>query len=203
MIGATIATMVFGPAGIAVARDCPLTDPTCLLDVVQDPVDDVRDIADETIRDAEDHVDGIVDTVDTTLDGLTRGIDQPPGDGGGGEGPGGSRRGWRSTTMDAALAHGSRHATGPVAGPSVLAREGGTTTLIGTATSRYVDTLTAHATGRRPSATSLREAATGIALSLLIALAAVVLFMPIQARLDRRDPRLALAPVTADVVTFV
>jgi hypothetical protein len=48
----------------------------------------------------------------------------------------------------------------------------------------------------------LPEAAAGIAISLLIVLGAVLLFMTIQARLDRRDPKLALAPVTADVVTF-
>jgi hypothetical protein len=51
-------------------------------------------------------------------------------------------------------------------------------------------------------ATRLRQAATGIALPLLIMLGVVLLFTAIQGRLDRRDPKLALAPMTADVVTF-
>ena len=84
----------------------------------------------------------------------------------------------------------------------MLTREGGTLTLIGTATNGHADASPADATDQRSPGTRLREAAVGIAISLLIVLGALLLFMTIQARLDRRDPKLALAPVTADVVTF-
>jgi hypothetical protein len=84
----------------------------------------------------------------------------------------------------------------------VLTRQGRTLTQIGTAINGHDAAGPADATDQRPGATGLPEAAAGIAISLLIVLGAVLLFMTIQARLDRRDPKLALAPVTADVVTF-
>jgi hypothetical protein len=49
---------------------------------------------------------------------------------------------------------------------------------------------------------ALREAAIGIALPLVVVLLLLFAFTAIQDRLDRRDPKLALAPLATDVLRF-
>jgi hypothetical protein len=125
---------------------------------------------------------------------------QPPGeehgDGSGGHNGGGTKHNGGGS------AGGSVPRIGSSAGPSVLLREGGTASLLGTAkVDRSIPDSTDTSHGR-DVATRLREAATGIALSLLVVLAAVLLFTAVQVRLDRREPKLALAPVTSDVLIF-
>jgi hypothetical protein len=189
--GAVSATMLLVPAAVATAADCPITDLSCL----QNQLDDAQQTVDDTVSGAEDTAATVVDTVVSTVGGVTDPVGQPPGrDGpgahhGGGVGhhPGGSATG---------------HVRPSGSGPTVLTREGGTVTQIGTAINGEADASPADPTDQNPAATGLGEAAAGIAISLLIVLGAVLLFMTIQARLDRRDPKLALAPVTADVVTF-
>jgi hypothetical protein len=186
MAGAATATMLLGPAGAATAADCPITDLSCL----QSQLDDVQQTVDDTVGGAKDDVAGVVDTVTSTVGGLTDPIVQPPG----GDGPGAHHGG--------GVSHHPGGPAGSATGPTVLTREGGTLTQIGTAINGQADVSPADTTDQRSAGTRLREAAAGIAISLLIVLGAVLLFMTIQARLDRRDPKLALAPVTADVVTF-
>lgn len=207
-VGAAAALTLFGPAGAALAQDCPLTDPTCVV-VVQDPIDDVTEVVQDTADTAEGEVATAVDTVETTLNELRDAVDQPPGgdpgdgstggdpdDGSTGhEGPGTNHDGGRS-------ASGSRRSVGSAAGLSSQAREGGTLTVIGTAASGRAEPAPADPAPQPPRAGRIAAVAAGIAVSLLIVLGAVLLFMALQARLDRRDPKLALAPVTADVVTF-
>jgi hypothetical protein len=193
MAGAATATMLLGPAGAATAADCPITDLSCL----QNQRDDVQQTVDDTVGGAKDDVAGVVDTVTSTVGGLTDPIVQPPG----GDGPGAHHGGGVSHHPGgSATGHGG--SAGSATGPTVLTREGGTLTQIGTAINGQADVSPAGPTDQRSAGTRLREAAAGIAISLLIVLGAVLLFMTIQARLDRRDPKLALAPVTADVVTF-
>jgi hypothetical protein len=193
MAGAATATMLLGPAGAATAADCPITDLSCL----QNQRDDVQQTVDDTVGAAKDDVAGVVDTVTSTVGGLTDPIVQPPG----GDGPGAHHGGGVSHHPGgSATGHGG--SAGSATGPTVLTREGGTLTQIGTAINGQADVSPADTTDQRSAGTRLREAAAGIAISLLIVLGAVLLFMTIQARLDRRDPKLALAPVTADVVTF-
>jgi hypothetical protein len=189
MAGAATATMLLGPAGAATAADCPITDLSCL----QNQPDNIQQTVDDTVGGAKDDVAGVVDTVTSTVGGLTDPIVQPPG----GDGPGAHHGGGVSHHPG-----GSSTGHGGAAGPPVLTREGGTLTQIGTAINGQADADPADATDQRPAGTRLGEAAAGIAISLLIVLGAVLLFMTIQTRLDRRDPKLALAPVTADVVTF-
>ena len=207
VVGAASATMLFGPAGIASAGDCPITDLTCTSDVVADLQQTGDQTVEETIRTAEDDLAAVADTATSTLDGLTDTVGQPPG----GDEPGGDdgHDGGGANHDPAGSTNGHVRHPGPAAGPdaqlrgpSVQVREGGTITAIGTATNGHADPSDADAIDQRPGPIGLREAATGIALSLLIVAGAVLLFMAIQARLDRRDPKLALAPVTADVVTF-
>jgi hypothetical protein len=187
--GAASATMLLGPAGVATAADCPITDPSCL----QSQLDDVQQTVDDTVGGAQDDLATVVDTVVATADGLPDPVGQPPG----GEGPGAHHDGGVGH-------HAAGHVppSGSATGPTVLTREGGTLTQIGTAINGRADARPADPTDRRPGRTGLSEAAAGIALSLVLVLGGVFLFMTIQARLDRRDPKLALAPVNADVVTF-
>ena len=207
VVGAASATMLFGPAGMATAGDCPITDLTCTSDVVGDLQQTVDQTVEETIRTAEDDLAAVADTATSTLDGLTDTVGQPPG----GDEPGGDdgHDGGGPNHDPAGSTNGHVRHSGPAAGPevpirdpSVQIREGGTITAIGTATTGHADPSDAESADQRPGTVGLREAATGIALSLLVVAGAVLLFMAIQARLDRRDPKLALAPVSADVVTF-
>ncbi len=205
--GAASATMLFGPAAMATAGECPLTDLTCASDVVGDFRQTEDQTVEGTIRTAEDDLAAVAETATSTLDGLTDTVGQPPGDEepGGDDGhDGGGPNHDPAGSTDGHVRHPGS-AAGPavqIRGPGVQIREGGTITAIGTATTGLADPGDADSTDQRPAPIGLREAATGIALSLLIVAGAVLLFMAIQARLDRRDPKLALAPVTADVVNF-
>jgi hypothetical protein len=190
--------MLLGPAGLATAADCPVTDLSC----VQDQLNDVPQSVDDTVNGAKDDAASAVDTVVDTIGGLTDPIDLPPGGGGpGGGGPGAHHGGGAGHHLGGAT-NGHHHPSGSTSGTTVLTREGGTVTQIGTATNGHAGARPADATDQRSGVTGLPEAAAGIAISLLIVLGGVLLFTTIQARLDRRDPKLALAPVTADVVTF-
>jgi hypothetical protein len=192
--GAATATMLLGPAGVATAADCAVTDLSCL----QNQLDDAQQNVDDTVSGAKDDAAGLVDTVTTTVGDLTDPVAQPPG---GGDGPGAHHGGGAGHHLGGST-NGHRHPSGSTTGTTVLTREGGTVIQIGSATNGHADANPADATDQRSPGTRLREAAVGIAISLLIVLGALLLFMTIQARLDRRDPKLALAPVTADVVTF-
>lgn len=208
VVGAASA-MLLGPAGVATAGDCPITDLdlTCASDVVDDLQQTVNQTVEETIRTAEDDLATVAETAASTLDGLTDTVGQPPADGDPGGDDGHDGAGPDHDPAGSTNGH-ARHpgsAADPDAqllGPRVQIREGGTLTAIGTATTGHADPSDAGPADQGPGPVGLREAATGIALSLLVVAGAVLLFMAIQARLDRRDPKLALAPVTADVVTF-
>jgi hypothetical protein len=195
--GAASATMLLGPARVAMAQECPITDPSCL----QDTVGGVQGSVGGVVDGAKDEGATVVDTVEDTVGGLTDTVGvpppggDPPGDPGG---PGGHHGG--GSHQGGGNSGGTVRPPGSV-GSSVQAREGGALVQIGTAINGKADAGSTGPTVQR-HATTFREAATGIALSLLVVLGAVLLFMTIQGRLDRRDPKLALAPVTADVVTF-
>jgi hypothetical protein len=194
--GTASMTMLFGPAGVATAQDCPITDPSC----AQNVGGTLEQTVDDSIHNTEDGVSTAVDTVGSTLDGLTDTVDPPPGEGGSGGHDGG---GSASNHGGGGPAKGSDRSSGS-ARPGVQTHTGGTLVEIDTAIDgrAVADASSADPADQRPGTIGLREAAAGIAFSLLIVLGAVLLFMTIQARLDRRDPKLALAPVTADVVTF-
>jgi hypothetical protein len=196
--GAASVTILFGPAGVATAEDCPITDLTC---AAQDVGGTHEHTVDGSLHNAEDGVSTAVDTVGSTLGGLTDTVGQPPGRGGGGGS--GDNDGGGANHHGGGSANGSNRSSGS-ARPGVQTHAGGTLVEIATAIDgqAVADASSADTADQRPGTIGLPEAAAGIALSLLIVLGAVLLFMTIQARLDRRDPKLALAPVTADVVTF-
>jgi hypothetical protein len=194
VIGAGAATMLLGSAAVAMAADCPIADLSCL----QNQLGDAQQTVDDTVGGAKDDVAGVVDTVTSTVRDLTHPIVQPPG---GGDGPGAHQGGGAGHHLGGP-ANRHRDPSGATTGTTVLIREGGTVVQIGTATNGHADASPDDATDQRSPGTRMREAAVGIAISLLVVLGALLMFMTIQARLDRRDPKLALAPVTADVLTF-
>jgi hypothetical protein len=52
------------------------------------------------------------------------------------------------------------------------------------------------------TAARIRAVATGIAVALLVIVGGALAFVALQNRVDRRDPKLLLAPVTEELVTF-
>jgi hypothetical protein len=215
-----LATLALAAAGHHSAHAaCPTLDVACQLDEaisageglvddvsdpVDTPVDDVSDPVDTPVDDTTDPiVDPIVDdALDRVHDLLGGGpVDLPdPLDGGdGGNHRGGPPVGEEPPGTQSPADPGGRSVfggrspdgaglTGP-AGPTISAASG-------TAPPANAD---------RTSGNRFGEALGGVARSLAIVLALfglAVAFVTIQDRLDRSDPRLALAPVESDVVGF-
>ncbi|MEO8293718.1 MAG: hypothetical protein ABI635_11360 [Actinomycetota bacterium] len=196
-----VALMVFAPVSPAVAQDCAATDLTCALSTVDDPVPTVEGSVTDLTDSAQQDVSQAVEDVKGTLDGLTGSGEDPPDGGGGSGGGGGGGGGAGSGDHSAGSSPGDARAPSLLGGPNVATREGGTFTLLGAATDPSAVAAVTSAT-TAGAARRIREATTGITLSLLMVLAALLLFTALQDRLDRREPRLALAPVTGDFVTF-
>jgi hypothetical protein len=190
--GSALTLLVLGPAGSALADPCPLTDPLCVVDTVEDTVD-------QTVDTTKDKVDKTVETVQKTVKDLTDPAGEEPGGGGGGGGNdegddevggGGPGHGPKDQVSVAAPTVGVPSAA---AGETVLVTE----TSLPLVPSEQVTPILA-----RGLPAALREVAVGLALPLLVLLAIVVGFTMIQNRLDRRDPKLALAPLAEDVLRF-
>jgi hypothetical protein len=204
-----LSTLAIAFAGVSFAHaTCPPQDIVCLGEetagtgqgVVNDtigPVDTPGDDMVAPVTDAVDPVTGdVVDRVKDLLDGA--GVDPPDPIGGGGGGGGTHHppgEGHRGTSNPAA-----RHREaidGRILGG--LGLHGS----IGSAPSDPVPSVV-----RDPDFASrdrFEAALEGVARSLAIVLALFGLavgFVAIQDRLDRNDPRLALAPVESDIVEF-
>ncbi len=206
----TIAIVATGAATAHAA--CPVLDPVC---VVEEAVDDGASLVDDTVGGIETPVDDVLDpleeVVDPVVDTIFGTVDdvigggggeqpEPPGggtgNGGGGEpgvhvggpepsGPGGPDRG--PVDVAGPRIH-ERPQLGRVIGPVVVLHP------------------VADATGSPVEGSGRVGAAIGaVARSLVIVLAlfgSTLAFAAIQDRLDRNDPRLSLAPIRSDVVTF-
>jgi hypothetical protein len=183
--GSAFAFALLGPAGTARAADgCPLTDPSCVVSA-----------ADQTAQGGVGEVQG---TVNKTLNDLLGPSGGGPGDGGdGGRGSGGGRsEGGRGTTRSRTPGTGSGIAT-PIhttGGP-----HGEATTLHATTDGPGGRAADAHTVG---IVRALGEAAVGVAVPILLLLGLAITFTAIQNRLDRRDPKLKLAPLGPDVLRF-
>ncbi|HEV8564293.1 MAG TPA: hypothetical protein VGR41_05230 [Actinomycetota bacterium] len=191
--GSGLLLLVLGPVGFASADPCPLLDPMCVIEGVEETVD-------QTVDTAKDHANTTVDTVRKTAKDLTDpGDDDPGGGGGGGGGDDGGGNGHGPKPRDSS----SRPTRSPVLGlPAV-----------GSGSSLVIATVSETTSTERPRdedslaiarglPAALREAAVGLALPLLLVIGIVVGFTTIQNRLDRRDPKLALAPLAVDVLRF-
>ena len=180
------------PAG---ADECPPIAPTCVVDTVDDVVDDTTDTVDDVVDYTTDTVDGVTDTAEDVVGEIVTTVDDTVGDpsddpgpqegGGGGTGSGGGRddaeprarpRG-RAVPVDLPTSSVVLPEAGLVANPGP-ARSGGPATGTGSAT-----------------------LATGLAL-LSFLLAVVIGFVSFQHVLDRGDPKLAPETLAADLVPF-
>jgi hypothetical protein len=204
-----LATLALAATGHPSAHAaCPTLDVACQLDEAisagEGLVDDVSDPVDTPVDDTtEPIVDPIVDdAIDRVHDLLGGGpVDLPdPVDGGdGGNHGGGPPVGKEPPGTQSPADPGGRSVfggrspdgaglTGPV-GPTISAASG----------------IAPPASADRTSGNRFGQALGGVARSLAIVLALfglAVAFVTIQDRLDRSDPRLALAPVESDVVGF-
>ena len=187
-IGAVLlAGGLLGPSVPAAADEaCADLDVTC-------EVTSVLDDAEDVIGDTTDEVTGTVEG----LVGEVEGIVNPPGDpgpGGGGDGgdPGGrgDEDGHRGGT---GRPHGRRADVAPGPRPPVSP----VTAPLGGAPGPIPPNLTAG----DPIAATVGAAAKGL-LALVVGSAIAAAFATIQQRIDRGDPKLALAPTTSDVVEF-
>jgi hypothetical protein len=190
--------LVAAPLALA---DCPVTDPGCVSNNVSDvnpppvpsvpPLDDVKDKADDVVKQAKDAVGGVSDAVDGLLHpggGGDGGGGTPPGGGPGGKGAPGAGGGSQGPAgspgslrfRDGPLPPGNLSpstpaspTSGPKEPPDLLGRIGGIAA----------------------------EAARHLGFPLALALV-VVAFVMMQNYLDRKDPKLALAPILPEVMKF-
>ena len=217
-----IAGLMVGSAFVlmsAPAMACPVTDLSCLPETTADPVtaiagtttsavDQATTTVDDTAAAVTDQANKAVDTVTDTVKGIVEQtpdpidptgilpdvlgstVTDPSGPGatkaGGGNSTGTDPGGVKSRTIGAAGPLG--FGRGPVFGPVAAAP----------ISSTPVASLTIPRQGLFDRIGSLAEE-----LGFPLALAVIVLlFVAIQNRIDRKDPKLALAPVAPDLLRF-
>jgi hypothetical protein len=205
----SLSTVAVAAAGASVAHAaCPPLDLVCLGEetvdtgrgVVDDTVGPIDTPGDETTAPVTDMTDPVLSEIQDRLDEILGevGVDPPdpigPGGGGGAHPPG---PGVGDSSNHAPRNDGAVHRRNPGLGP-------------------HTSTATFASSPQAPAGTVLRDpdptagdrfgaALEGVARSLAIVLALFGLavgFVAIQDRLDRNDPRLALAPVESDIVEF-
>jgi hypothetical protein len=200
------------PVGVATpASACALLEPGCVVGGVVDAVEEgtggVGDTVDETAGTVEETADDVVAAVDDATGGAIGGLvgDAPPevpdpDDPSPGDGPQGrddprpgdgrdDRRGTGATTRRESLAGAAAPGPRRSTGPSIDTVE--------------ADSVAPQAPPRLPVRLGPALAAALPSLAALAVLFALTLaFVAIQDRIDRRDPRLALAPTGPRVVPF-
>jgi hypothetical protein len=203
-----LVTMLMVLGASAARADCPPTDPSCATGVADDAQQKVNDgaadpngTADDAVRQAQDTAGGAVGRVTDTVDGILN----PPGDEGGGPGGGGGGNHDGDGNQGGNGGNGTpAGTTGVAGGPTTMA----VPTLLPTALTGATVDGQAPTGGRRGGhgvlghfgdviASAARQVAFPFALTLI-----VVTFLLIQNRLDRRDPKLAFAPIGPDVLPF-
>ena len=195
----------------APARGCPLTDPGCVIETVDDVVEPVTQVTDPVVDQVVDPVTEVTDPAVGTIGGVINGVEDtvdPIVD----------------VTEPPAQGHsdvGSDPRTGPGAPPdsgngrsdvgsgSFVERPIPPPALVGGAFIPSLDSVRPISDvriGASPpserSGVSFENVVKGL-VAFPLALALIVgAFLLAQNRLDRRDPRLALAPVGPDVLDF-
>jgi hypothetical protein len=210
----------------APAMACPVTDLSCLPQTVADPVTAVQDTVEQTATTVEDTATAVTDQVNETVEPVTDAvkgvlgqvpdppdpgvIDDPTGilpdvlgstvtqpsgpsateSGGNGttNGPGGRN----PRTAGGVAVSPSSFGRGPVIGP-VVAPISSTPAASKTIPRRGLFELI----GSLPIEAKAAVLAFPLALALI-----VLLFVAVQNRIDRKDPKLALAPVAPDLLRF-
>jgi len=201
---------------------CPVTDLTCLPQTVADPVTAVQDTVDQTTSTVEDTaatVNKTVEPVTDTVKGVLGQVPDPP-DPGVIDDPTGILPDVLGSTVTqpsgpgATKPHGNGTATGPGGRNSRTAGGGGTGLstfgrgpVIGPVSIAAPIFLTAAVSQTIPRQglfdriVSLAIEPAVLAFPLALALI-VLLFVAVQNRIDRKDPKLALAPVAPDLLRF-
>jgi hypothetical protein len=205
-----LSTLSIAAAGVSSARAaCPTGDPVCLEEtvvagqtLVDDTIGPVDEPGDEAVAPVTDIVDPVLDDVQDRLDDLLGGgvVDPPDPIGGGGDGSHSPGKETGGTPR-----HPSGHG-GPVQGR--IPGGPGLDRVTGFSGQAPSDAGSSGAVLRDPDPASrdrFGAALEGVARSLAIVLALFGLavgFVAIQDRLDRSDPRLALAPVESEIAEF-
>jgi gas vesicle protein len=167
---------------------------TEVVETVEDTVDKTVDTVEDTVDDSVDLVEDAVDTGDDTVDAADPVAPPPPG----GSDPG-SQDPPRGSPPDTDGLVGRPEGPDP-SGPTLEfdlvagASAAGTVSVVDASTTSPFDPF-------GPFAGSLPEVARRLAFPLVL-LALVVAFVAVQNRLDRKDPKLALAATTPDVLSF-
>lgn len=192
--------LTIGFASPAWAADCPFSDPTCLtggLDATASGsvTDVVTDVVVNAVDDPGGTVDPVVNDVVNEVKRLAGQTGEPPPPGGGGGGQTGNGGG------------GPGKGTGDGgAGLSEPRLQRGTglpssTVLLATSAPDRNAPIDRGPTLRDRVTAAVAAAARSIAV-VLVLLGVAIGFVLVQDRLDRKDPKLALAPVGSDVVLF-
>jgi hypothetical protein len=213
MAAAGLAVSSILAAAPAQADECLPLDVSCVAGDVVDGVDDVVEDTVDTVTDTVDPIaEGTTNTVDELLGG---GQDDPPAGGGGGDGNGDGQGNAGGGNGGGGNGNGHGHRDGSASHSSDDARLRGLGSAtrppiaLGTGSGGSYGTSVAPASGpagEQPGlphriADTAARAAKSLAIVLVLLLAAVG-FVLIQGRLDKKDPRLALAPLQSDVARF-
>jgi hypothetical protein len=199
----SLVALPFTTPGPARAEPCPVLGP-CTVDgvddVVDDAVDDALDTVSDTVGTASDSADHAHDTADEVLTGAT---DDPPPAGGQGGGHHHPRRAGDRSGGDGAP---KRKTPGADPSPFILSarlapRPGGGIEVPAVAPIGLADEGSRDRDRTDRLVATAAEVAKGI-VSVLLLLGAALGFVLVQDRLDRNEPRLALAPVRSDDVRF-
>ena len=196
----------------APARGCPLTDPGCVIETVDDVVEPVTDPVVDQVDQVVDPVTEVPDPVVGTIGGVINGVEdtvgpivdvtEPPAQGDSDVGP-------DARTGPGAPRGDSGNGRSDVGSGSFVERPIPPPALVGGAfipSLESVRPVSDVRIGASPpterSGVSFENVVKGL-VAFPLALALIVgTFLLAQNRLDRRDPRLALAPVGPDVLDF-
>jgi hypothetical protein len=173
----------------AAADDCPPLEPTCVVETVDEVVDDTTETVDEVTDAAEDVVDEVVTTVDDTVGDPTGGSDPGPDENGGGGG--GGDRGVGGIGGDVRVRPHRGVAPAGLPRSSVVLPAAGIVP-------RAPDP---QASGGPVTGSAAVPVATGLAL-LSFLLAVMIGFVSFQHVVDRGDPKLAPETLAPDLVPF-
>ena len=200
--GSALAFGLLGLAGTARADDgCPLTDPSCVVGTADQAPQDVQGTVGDTVVAEKDQAQQAASEVQGTANKTLNDVLGPSGGGPGGGGDGGGGGG--SGSEDGRRTGDSRIRG---AGPGIARTIGIPAGSPGEATTQHATTDLPG--GRADDARTggivraLGETAVRVAIPLLLLLGLIVTFAAVQDRLDRRDPKLKLAPLGPDIVRF-
>jgi hypothetical protein len=205
------------------AMACPVTDLSCLPQTVADPVTAVQDTVDQTTATVEETAATVNKTVEPVTDavkGVLGQVPDPPDPGVIDDptgilpgvlgstvtqpsGPGATKSGGNGTTNGTGGGN-PRTAGGGAVSPSSFGR-GPVIGPVSIAAPIFLTAADSQTIPRRGLfdrfGTLAIEAAKELAFPLALALI-VLLFVAVQNRIDRKDPKLALAPVEPDLLRF-